>query len=150
MIVVRDQNGEVRAFLNACRHRGARLEDVPCGHKERFTCPYHAWTYDLSGQLKSVFREETFGHIDKANHGLIRLPVQEKYGLVYVNPDPEGRVDIDDILGDLGPQLGAAGIWPTRNSSAAKSCACERTGSSRSTRSARATTSVHCTRIRSA
>ena len=106
MIVVRDQSGAVHAFLNACRHRGARLEDVPCGHKERFTCPYHAWTYDLSGQLKSVFREETFGHIDKANHGLIRLPVQEKYGLVYVNPDPEGRVDIDDILGDLGPQLG--------------------------------------------
>jgi carnitine monooxygenase subunit len=106
MIVVRDQNGEVHAFLNACRHRGARLEDVPCGHKERFTCPYHAWTYELSGQLKTVFKEETFGHIDKANHGLIRLPVQEKYGFVYVNPDPEGHVDIDAILGDLGPQLG--------------------------------------------
>lgn len=114
LVVVRGLDGEVNAFLNACRHRGARLLDAPCGHVERFACPYHAWRYDLSGALTHVFREGTFGDIDKTTHGLIRLPSQEKWGLVYVNPDPKGSVDMSGILGDLGPQLGTWNLASTR------------------------------------
>src|SRR4029077_1076547 len=50
VLVVRGQDGVARAFLNYCRHRGAKPASG-CGNARRFTCPYHAWTYDQEGQL---------------------------------------------------------------------------------------------------
>ena len=47
----RDEAGELRAFLNVCRHRGTAVVEQPCGAAVRFQCPYHAWIYDLEGNL---------------------------------------------------------------------------------------------------
>ena len=76
----RTRSGEVRAFVNMCSHRGARLREEGCGNAQRFTCPYHAWTYSPEGDLVAVYSAEQFGEIDKSQHGLTPLPCLEKAG----------------------------------------------------------------------
>ncbi len=111
ILIMRGENGELNAFLNVCRHRGARVMEEPCGTgKRRFSCPYHGWTYDTAGKLANVPQEERFGVIDKASLGLTRLPAAEKYGLIFVRPVPGAPVDIDRQLGGLGPELAAYGF----------------------------------------
>lgn len=104
VLATRDENGQVHAFLNACVHRGARLKEG-CGKSGSLICPYHAWKYDLSGNLKRVFKEPLFGAVDKSAQRLTRLPVEEKYGLVFVGLTPDMRFSLDEYLGDLVPHL---------------------------------------------
>jgi phenylpropionate dioxygenase-like ring-hydroxylating dioxygenase large terminal subunit len=106
ILVVRNQDGEVRAFLNSCSHRSARLKEGSGVEESGFVCPYHAWTYDLDGKLKRIFKEASFGAIDKSCYDLVSLPCEEKYGFVYVAPAPDAHFTIDEHLGALGPQLG--------------------------------------------
>lgn len=75
--VLRDRDGEVRAFHNVCRHRAARLLDGPggrCAH--RIVCPYHAWSYDLDGRLRAIPRRQDFGALDMEAHGLKPAPMR--------------------------------------------------------------------------
>jgi phenylpropionate dioxygenase-like ring-hydroxylating dioxygenase large terminal subunit len=100
ILATRDKNGKFHAFVNACRHRGAQLTDEPRGEKNRFTCPFHAWTYAPDGRLMGIRHGEMFGDVDKACHSLIELPSQEKYGFLVVHPQVDGSVDIDALLGE--------------------------------------------------
>jgi choline monooxygenase len=86
-LVVRDQDGELRAFLNVCRHRGAVVATGE-GRRETLQCPYHAWTYGLDGRLRSAPRS------DEAELGDIRLlPLRlEAWGpFLFVNADPDAE-----------------------------------------------------------
>jgi phenylpropionate dioxygenase-like ring-hydroxylating dioxygenase large terminal subunit len=65
VLVTRDADGRVHALLNACRHRGVRVADG-CGSARRFTCPFHAWTYDLGGTLVGVPTAAAFEGMDRA------------------------------------------------------------------------------------
>lgn len=106
ILCTRDKDGEFHAFLNVCRHRGTLLEDATRGEKHLFSCPFHAWGYSGKGDLVAVPREDHFGPVDKSCHGLATLPAIEKYGLLFVNPNPDGTLDIDDLLGaDLAREL---------------------------------------------
>jgi len=96
-LLARDREGELRAFANACRHRGTRLVDAPCAAKA-LTCPYHGWTYGLDGTLLHVPHAETFAGIDLAQRGLRPQPVTERAGLVWLGGAP--HVD-DAIAADL-------------------------------------------------
>ncbi|HBC54942.1 MAG TPA: hypothetical protein DCZ06_11815, partial [Alphaproteobacteria bacterium] len=110
ILVIRGDDGEAKAFLNVCRHRGAKLLEG-CGKgKRRFSCPYHGWTYDTSGALVNILEEKKFGSVDKATLGLTPLPVEEKYGLIFVRPTPGEPVDIDKQLGGLAPEMAAFGF----------------------------------------
>ncbi|CAN7247338.1 Rieske 2Fe-2S domain-containing protein [Pseudoduganella sp. LjRoot289] len=100
VLLVRDNEGKVNAFLNACSHRGARLKEG-CGKAASLSCPYHAWGFDLKGKLRTIFKEESFGCVDKAYYNLVKLPVEEKYGMIFVGLDPDMKFSIDDHLGDL-------------------------------------------------
>ncbi len=102
VLLTRDQDGKVRAFLNTCSHRGARLKDG-AGDTASLSCPYHGWGFDLKGKLRTVYKEDTFGTIDKSYYNLTKLPVEEKYGMIYVGLDPDMRFSIDEHLGDLAP-----------------------------------------------
>ncbi len=85
VIIVRTATGEVRALLNVCRHRGSRVCTGRAGRAPaaRFTCPYHAWTYDLEGHLL-VARHMPEG-FQRADMGLRSLPVQVAEGLIFVS-----------------------------------------------------------------
>lgn len=102
VVVVRGRDGVARTFVNACRHRGAELVGAGCGTMRRFTCPYHAWSYDLQGKLAGVYGEATFGDVDREAMGLRELPTAERAGLVFVSLDPDKPVDLDTWL---GPEL---------------------------------------------
>lgn len=105
VLATRTAGGQFRAFLNVCRHRGVTLETEASGKRKHFSCPFHAWTYANTGDLVSVPKEDHFGHLDKACHGLIPLPAEERYGLLFVHPDPKGALDVDSLLGDLAPEF---------------------------------------------
>ena len=106
ILVTRTEAGEVKAYLNVCRHRGARIEDEPCGHARRFTCPYHSWTYDLDGALRGMPQPVGFDSVDRGERGLVELPAYEHHGLVWVVPSPqEIDVDMDAWLAPLDEQL---------------------------------------------
>ncbi|TWT11813.1 aromatic ring-hydroxylating dioxygenase subunit alpha [Reyranella sp. CPCC 100927] len=105
IIVVRGQDGAVRAFRNACRHRGM-LVATGSGCTKAFVCRYHGWTYRLDGSLSHIPHEYGFPDLDKATHGLVSVPAVERSGLVFVAQD--GDIDnagVLDTLPDLiGPQ----------------------------------------------
>ena len=71
VIVVRDRNGELRAFRNACRHRGMTLVEG-AGCTKVFTCGYHGWAYGLDGTLQHIPHADGFPGLDRKNHGLVR------------------------------------------------------------------------------
>jgi len=64
ILATRDKDGKFHAFVNACRHRGAQLTDAPRGAANRFTCPFHAWTYAPDGRLMGIRHGEMFGTVD--------------------------------------------------------------------------------------
>ena len=100
VLLTRSGDGALHAFANACRHRGHEL--LPCGesaHHGRIICPYHAWTYDLAGELKAAGGFKGTEGFDTDAHGLIELPASEWAGLVFV-----------DGSGDAGPFTSQLGL----------------------------------------
>jgi choline monooxygenase len=89
VVVVRDEQGDVNAFVNVCRHRGAEVVREDCGHRMSLQCPYHAWTYGLDGRLRRAPRAERNPDSDLTGLDLHRLRVELCGPLVFVNPDPE-------------------------------------------------------------
>ncbi|MDL5205741.1 aromatic ring-hydroxylating dioxygenase subunit alpha [Streptomyces sp. ALI-76-A] len=105
VLITRDRQGVVHAMINACRHRGAKIIEPGCGVSKRLTCPYHSWSYDLAGELRGVYAEQTFGDVSRAGRSLLRLPAGERAGIVFVSLDPAAEPDLDEWLGDLQPLL---------------------------------------------
>ena len=111
VLMTRGADGEVRAFANICRHRGAPVAQG-CGNARAFTCPYHGWTYDNAGKLLGTTDKVGFAGLDVASHGLVRLPAVEKHGLLFVRPKPvaageSAPIDIDARLGSVAGDLAA-------------------------------------------
>ena len=108
ILIVRGQDGKLRAFLNVCRHRGAKVAQGS-GKAGLFSCPYHAWTYNLDGRIRGIPDEKAFPGVRKERPSLTPLPLAEKYGIVWVLATPaddgSGDLDIDPWLGGLGPDL---------------------------------------------
>ena len=105
ILMTRDADGVFHAFANTCRHRGAQVVADGRGAGDRFSCPFHAWTYNGSGNLIAVYREPRFGAVPKEEFGLIELPAAEKHGMLWVKPTPGGAVDVDAALGGLADDM---------------------------------------------
>jgi len=105
LILSRGPDGVVRGFVNMCSHRGARLVDEGTGSTRRFTCPYHAWTYDTGGDLVGVTNRHDFGEVDAGCLGLTRLPVEERHGIVWGVLTPGLDLDLDGHLEGYGTML---------------------------------------------
>lgn len=107
VVVVRDTEGEVRAFHNICRHRGNKLvwNDYPreetSGTCRQFTCKYHGWRYGLQGDLTFVQQEQEFFGLDKEKFGLVPVRAEVWAGFVFVNLDPEAP-PLAEYLGRFG------------------------------------------------
>ncbi len=109
ILLVRDSHGEFKAFLNVCRHRGARVAK-DCGEARGFTCPYHAWVYGLDGGLVNRPDEASFAALPRANFGLTALPAVERHGLLWVCPTPGRDFVIEHWLGNLDAELASYGL----------------------------------------
>ena len=105
ILMTRDEDGVFHAFANTCRHRGAQVVADGRGAGGRFSCPFHAWTYNGNGRLVAVYRESRFGAVNKDDFGLIELPAAERHGMLWVKPTPGGAVDVDATLGGLADDM---------------------------------------------
>jgi Rieske 2Fe-2S family protein len=106
VLLVRGEDGVLRAFANTCRHRGHEL--LPCGEGNRhkmIICPYHAWTYTLSGELYAAagFRDKP--DFDFGQFGLTRLPVSEWHGLIFVDGSGGAVPPLSEALAKLEPLI---------------------------------------------
>ena len=102
VLFTRDADGKVHAFLNVCRHRGTRLVDDERGCRQRFSCPYHAWTFTNRGELVGVPHEKQgFPDMDRSALGLKRLGCTERYGWIWVWACSENAPDVDSSLAGL-------------------------------------------------
>jgi Rieske 2Fe-2S family protein len=104
LIVVRGHDEVLRAFYNVCRHRGTAVVEEQCGKAVRFQCPYHAWIYDLEGNLVRAKHTDDLEDFSLATSGLASVQLATWQGFVFVSldQDPEPLVD---WLGDLAPHL---------------------------------------------
>jgi carnitine monooxygenase subunit len=100
VLIARQPDGSLRAFVNMCSHRGATLMEPGCGEARRFTCPYHAWSYNQAGELVGILDREEFGDVDTAQLGLSTLSVIERAGLIWVSltPGAQPAVEFDTFL----------------------------------------------------
>jgi glycine betaine catabolism A len=107
IVVVRNHEGQVRAFHNVCRHRGNKLvwSDFPreetSGVARQFVCKYHGWRYDLNGACTFVQQEGEFFDLDKARYGLVPVHCDVWAGFVFVNLDESPRQSLREFLGAM-------------------------------------------------
>ena len=99
IIVLRDEESGIRAFANTCRHRGARLLEGT-GTCARIACPYHGWTYALSGELRAAAQMQRTRGFDRDDYGLIPLRLETWQGFIFVSFDPD-IAPLSDYYGDL-------------------------------------------------
>ena len=90
ILVIRGDDGAVRAFANVCRHRGSRLVDGAAGCARRLTCPYHAWTYASDGRLVGVPQREDYPGLDPASLGLVPVALENWRGFLFVRLEGGG------------------------------------------------------------
>lgn len=111
VILTRDKEGKVHALVNSCRHRGSRVTENDEPEKGRLmVCPYHAWSYDLSGKLMGVPRREVFAELDKSELGMVKLPCIEKGGIIWVKMNHLADDDFSDVPDELAADLDAFGV----------------------------------------
>ncbi len=97
-LIIRNQDGKVRAFHNVCRHRGAKLLDSERGTCGRtLSCPFHGWTYCLDGELLSVPAVQTFEHLDLGQNGLVPLDLEIWMGFLFVRFGGTGQSVADSL-----------------------------------------------------
>jgi choline monooxygenase len=100
VFAIRNREGALRAFLNICRHRAARLVPEGASHCDVLRCPYHGWLYDAEGRLKATPEFGEAPELDRSRLGLAPVRVAEWRGLVFVNLDPDAS-PVEEGLGDL-------------------------------------------------
>uniref|UniRef100_UPI0037532D6D aromatic ring-hydroxylating oxygenase subunit alpha n=1 Tax=Sphingomonas sp. TaxID=28214 RepID=UPI0037532D6D len=109
ILVVRGDDGQVRAFHNSCLHRGTQLQPAgACSHVSQLRCPYHGWTYGLDGRLKDAPCRWDFPQIAVGEPGLAPVQADTWGGFVFINPDP-GAGPLCDYLGVLPNHFSS---WP--------------------------------------
>jgi nitrite reductase/ring-hydroxylating ferredoxin subunit len=106
-VVVRDEDGEERAFVNVCRHRGSIVVEE-AGNRRTLQCPYHAWTYDLDGSLRAAPRSER-EDVDLSDISLVPVRLERWGPFRFVNLDDEAQ-PLADVLGDVPERIAAAGL----------------------------------------
>ena len=99
VVALRTAQGEIRAFHNVCRHRGARLLEGAGHCAGAITCPYHGWSYRLSGELRAVTAPETFPPLERSQLGLKPVRQQVLFGFVFVCLAGEPRAPAETFAG---------------------------------------------------
>jgi choline monooxygenase len=112
VVVIRGHDRELRALSNVCRHRASTILEGTGQTRSVMRCPYHAWTYELDGQLAAAPSGQGFACLDRDQVALPRFRVGVIGGLVFCCTDP-GQMSLEDMLGPVAPYLewlGVAGL----------------------------------------
>ncbi len=99
ILLVRATPTEIRAYRNVCLHRGRAIKDCD-GRSQELKCPFHGWSWNLDGSLKTIPARWDFPHVDRAEYHLPEVRVGSWGGYVFINLDPDG-VSLETFLGDL-------------------------------------------------
>jgi glycine betaine catabolism A len=110
VILVRGRDRQLRAFLNVCRHRGARVCMERSGASRSLQCGYHAWTYGLDGKLVAAPNLTKMPDIDRTEYGLIPVPLREWLGYAWVCVADEPPSFEDTVIGAVDDRLGGADV----------------------------------------
>ncbi len=112
ILVTRTSDGRANAHLNVCRHRGHTICLDASGNRRLFSCDYHGWTYDGEGRLKAFGDVAAFAGQDPSDRSLIRLPIEERHGLLWVRTTPGTTLEVAAFLGaDLDAELADFTPW---------------------------------------
>ena len=107
VIIVRDDNGQINALYNVCRHRGSIICEAAEGHVKRFICPYHQWTYDRSGRLL-LYRGMQDG-LEKSELGMHRAHAREVEGMIFISLAPQ-PLDFEPVSATISPVARPQGL----------------------------------------
>jgi len=111
VLLSRDEDGELHAFANTCRHRGHEL--LPCGGSgqgKSIVCPYHSWAYELDGDLKTAKGFKGAAGFDESEWGLVELPLTDWHGLIFVDssgtssPMESALAELDELVAPYEPE----------------------------------------------
>ncbi len=111
VLLSRDEDGRLHAFANTCRHRGHEL--LPCGgsaQAKSIVCPYHSWTYELGGDLKTAKGFKGASGFNDNEWGLVELPVTDWHGLIFVDgsgtaaPMETALAELDELVAPYEPE----------------------------------------------
>lgn len=106
IVIVRGNDGIVRAFHNVCQHRGNKLVcNDGYGRTQALFCKFHGWAYALDGRLRGVPEQDRFPGLEKKNHGLVPFTMQMWKGFVFVNAQARPKQSLREYLGTLGDAL---------------------------------------------
>ncbi len=106
IIISRDDEGEIHALMNVCRHRGARVCEAASGNRKTFVCPYHGWVFRNNGELKAARSMDLKEGFDPSNYPLKRAKCVVYQGMIFINCDPQAG-DFLGPLSNLDEPLGA-------------------------------------------
>ena len=110
LLVTRTRADNIKVFINACQHKGAKLVEDCAVHKQgRMVCPYHAWTYGLDGKLIGVARSDMFEGVMKDQRGLKELPSVVWGGVIYAQLNG-GPLDVSQLHDQIDADFTALGI----------------------------------------
>ncbi|WP_286199121.1 Rieske (2Fe-2S) protein [Mycobacterium sp. ELW1] len=111
ILLVRGEDGRVRAFANVCRHRGHELLACGASAKRRgIICPYHSWSYKLTGELRNAPAFDGIGGPDANEFGLTELALVDWHGYLFVDPSGSAGdfaahiAGLEDVVGPTGPR----------------------------------------------
>src|SRR5690625_4169266 len=103
VIIVRDDDEVIRAFHNICRHRASRLLEAGATSVAKLVCPYHQWTYELTGEL--LFAKNMGKDFDRKCNGLHPVHLREIAGLLFICLAPQAPDGIDELVRTMEPRL---------------------------------------------
>jgi choline monooxygenase len=109
IVVVRGNDGVLRAFYNVCRHHAAAVVTEPCGQASLLHCPYHGWNYGLDGSLKGMPEFEGVENFDRTQNGLVPIRVETWECFVFINLD-DHAAPLTEFLGGLVKRVAPLGI----------------------------------------
>ncbi len=107
VLVVRGDDGEVRAFHNQCRHRGSRVVANTSGKcKGAIVCPFHGWVYQLDGSLRGAARPETFPRMDRKEFGLPKLEMEIWNGFIFIRFEKGPQPSVAEVMRPFAEEIG--------------------------------------------
>ena len=107
-LVLRDNNSDIRAFLNICRHRGSRLVSREHGKcTNALVCPFHGWVYNLDGTLRGAARPESLPDLDKHDFALKNLEMEIWQGFVFIRFKPGPQPSVAELLAPFDQEISA-------------------------------------------